>query len=436
MSKYKDKKIIGSGAFGEVWKCKRNTDGSVFAKKILKTPCDEEAKIRFQKEVRILAKLDHPNIVSIIARRLGEEPIWYVMPLYSHSLFNELAGLVGDEERIHKVFGAILDALDYAHSEGVIHRDLKPENVLMNNDDDVVITDFGLGRIIDSHTTRLTGTGYTMGTDLYMAPEQFSFAKNADKRSDIFTLGRMLYELFTGRLTSAIQDTTKLDPAIAVIVDRCTRPEPEDRFQSVAALKKAWHAAIGAKDSLSDYEHVKEISARLTATRRPEEGDIDDIIELLSRYIDDSDLLHDIIMELPTKVVRLMVREDTKKTRALITQFVKHTGGQGWGFSYTDSIGNHCKSLYDEIDDPIIRADLLYCVVQVGENHSRWKVMGIATDLFHRKRDEAESIAITNRFDDASGIIKRWVCSNLKPARLDENLRDMIEDWSESIEGA
>src|ERR1044071_2971862 len=192
--RYREVAKLGSGGFGEVTSVRRVGEKTLLARKTLQLD-DEAALKRFAREVRILSSLDHPNIVRVIDQQLEPEPYYYVMPLFDHSLASELGSLVGDEARIGTIFRAILDAMEYAHAQGVIHRDLKPENVLMNSDTDLVVSDFGLGRRINAATTRQTMSGIGMGTPWYMAPEQLYDFKNADQRSDIFSLGRILYEL-------------------------------------------------------------------------------------------------------------------------------------------------------------------------------------------------------------------------------------------------
>ena len=170
----------------------------------------DEEKERFAREVRILSSLDHPNVVKVLAKQLSTEPFYYVMPLYRHSLASEIPAMAADESRINTIMSGVLDGVEYAHLQGILHRDIKADNVLMNSDTDLVISDFGLGRIIDSASTRQTISGFGMGTMRYMAPEQFSDAKYADHRSDVFSLGRMIYELYTGPLTGIHQDVTSL----------------------------------------------------------------------------------------------------------------------------------------------------------------------------------------------------------------------------------
>jgi serine/threonine protein kinase len=120
MAKYTDIREIGSGGFGIVHVCRCDADGNIYAKKKLTVFADEDAIKRFTREVRILSKLDHPNIVQVLAKRLQEPPFFYVMPLFKRSLRAELPSLIGHEARIDAIFGQILDAVDYARRASFI----------------------------------------------------------------------------------------------------------------------------------------------------------------------------------------------------------------------------------------------------------------------------------------------------------------------------
>src|SRR5262249_2726933 len=149
------------------------------------------------------------------------------------------------------------------------------ENVLMNNDDDVVVTDFGLGRALDSDSTRHTITGFGMGTLLYMAPEQMSNAKNADQTSDIYSLGRILLEMFKGRLQSTATDTSSLDAGIAHLIEKCTLTDRQRRYQSVTELKQDFLSVMGVAPALSPYEEITSLIKTLIVMTSPKRAEVE-----------------------------------------------------------------------------------------------------------------------------------------------------------------
>jgi eukaryotic-like serine/threonine-protein kinase len=398
MAKYTDIRKIGSGGFGEVYTCRCDADGNTYAKKTLTDSSDEDAIKRFTREVRILSTLDHPNIVRVLAKRLQTPPFFYVMPLFKRSLRSELPSLVGDAARIDVMFGHILDAIDYAHSQGVIHRDLKPENILLNDDDDLVVTDFGLGRIIDSESTRQTPTGEFIGTPWYVAPEQMVDAKRADERSDIFSLGRMLYELYTGPLTSAVQDTLAMAPSIGLVVERCTQSDPDKRFQTVSDLRAVWKNLHDQTNHRSELEELLRLRTTLAADQSPSAKDMRRFCKLIVKHLDDSDLLHETVMQMSPHAAQEIYAADPSLLTRIISAFVEFVCSQSWPFDYTDRIGSKCRALYNSLDDPIVRADLLYCVAEVGVNHNRFYVMDIMQALFQTRKAAPEWVAIERRF--------------------------------------
>ncbi|MGH8675717.1 MAG: serine/threonine-protein kinase, partial [Burkholderiales bacterium] len=339
MARYEDVRTIGSGGFGEVKKCRRQGDGQFFAKKVL-VDDDPESQDRFRREVRILSKLDHPRIVKVLGSRLSDAPLWYIMPLYNGSLADQVPSLVGDESRIRRVFAAVLEGMQYAHEQGVIHRDLKPHNILMNADDDVVISDFGLGRALDALTTRATVSGDRFGTPGYVAPEQAGNAKAADERSDIFALGRILYELYAGDNPSAVQDLANIPPGIAAIIDRCTKTDPSKRFKSVSDVRRAFKNLMTASDRESDDALIKSLVSQAIAQGELNADDLPLLTQALERCKKDIDLLQEVCVGLPQAAMTQLWQENRFLCHHIVEVFCNQVASQGWGFSHVDTLGN------------------------------------------------------------------------------------------------
>ena len=380
MGKYIDKKLIGSGGFGEVYSLKRKSDGKVFAKKILVASSPDAIK-RFGREVRLLNTLDHPNIVKIVGKRLEKAPDFYVMPRFKNSLKALFASQKFDIEKIDDIFSRILAGMEYAHSQGVIHRDLKSANILLNSETDVVVSDFGLGRRFDAESTRLTTMGRSLGTQLYAAPEQIDDASNADERSDIFSLGRLLTELFTGPLSTAIPDFDNVPSTVQIIIRRCTKRDPDERFQSVSELRDAWTqfgSARAESQSQEDYDSL------LESVTLPEQIDQDDAVrffEILDARRSDGDLVHEAIMAINFDAITAAGGNQNETLKSLLITFSKFTADKSFGFDHTDSIARRIKTIFGLIDDPEVRAYLAFCCGDVGASHNRWFVMNKFADM-------------------------------------------------------
>src|SRR6476661_4699563 len=155
---------------------------------------------RFLREIRISAQLDHPHILTLIDSGRNDGVLWYVLPyVRGESLRAKLARetQLSVEEAV-RIATQVASALDYAHRQGVIHRDIKPENILLH-EGEAVVADFGIALAVrEAGGERLTETGLSLGTPHYMSPEQATGSREPDPRSDLYSLGAVVYEMLTG----------------------------------------------------------------------------------------------------------------------------------------------------------------------------------------------------------------------------------------------
>ncbi len=205
---YRIKKMLGQGGMANVYLGVQENLNRLVAIKVLKLDILESKKSykRFLKEARTLSQLIHPNIVTIYDAGRIENYYYIVMEYLQESLKEKINKnhKIEPEHALH-IIKSIADALYYAHGKGVVHRDVKPANILFRKDGIPVILDFGIAKITDSKT-KLTKTGMYIGTPKYMSPEQFN-VKRLDGRSDIYSLGVVLYEMFTGKVPYNAKDT-------------------------------------------------------------------------------------------------------------------------------------------------------------------------------------------------------------------------------------
>jgi serine/threonine-protein kinase len=216
---------------------------------------------RFQREIRFAAGLQHPHILTVLDSGDADGQLWFAMPFVEgESLRDRLR-----RERQLPLEAALQiareagRALDYAHLHGVIHRDIKPENILLTTDGSTLVADFGIARAL-GESEQLTQTGMAIGTPAYMSPEQATADKSIDARTDIYSLGAVLYEMLGGeapytgpsaqviilkRITEPVPSVRKLRPSVPEAVDqaiqRAMAPIAADRFDSAGELVRALH---------------------------------------------------------------------------------------------------------------------------------------------------------------------------------------------------
>ena len=155
---------------------------------------------RFQREVEIATRLEHPHILSLYDSGQANGLLYYVMPYVEEQSLRERLDREGQLpiEDALRLAREMAEALDYAHEQGVVHRDVKPGNVLLQRGH-ALLADFGVARAMEvAGGEKLTGTGISVGTPRYMAPEQATGAEKADARSDVYAVGAVLYEMLTG----------------------------------------------------------------------------------------------------------------------------------------------------------------------------------------------------------------------------------------------
>jgi len=264
--------FIDSGGFGSVYKAKKNKN--IYAIKIfredyvLKQYREKGENNRIKREIDIMKSISHPNLITYVddfKEIIEGIPSYFLIMEYAEGMnLRKLLKLRKlSEDEIKTIFLEVLDGINALHSirgntqkTGIIHRDLKPENIIINGSK-VKIIDYGISKVIDY--TSITNTGEVMGSPIYMSPEQIRDSKHIDKRSDLYTLGVILYEMFTTKLpyefTSLPELYDKIINAVPIPTRKCNlmidnkieniilkllEKQPYQRYNSITELKSAF----------------------------------------------------------------------------------------------------------------------------------------------------------------------------------------------------
>ena len=213
---------------------------------------------RFEREIQLAAKLQHPHVVPLLTAGASDDLLYYIMPFIEGESLRAKLAREGElpVAEVLRILRDVLDALAYAHRNHVVHRDIKPDNVLLS-EGHALVTDFGVAKAVAESTGKhaLTSMGVALGTPTYMAPEQATADPHTDHRADIYAVGAMAYEMLSGRppfaattaqamlaahVTEAPEPVTKhrttVPPALNELILKCLEKKPADRWQRADEL--------------------------------------------------------------------------------------------------------------------------------------------------------------------------------------------------------
>lgn len=281
---YKIKKILGKGGMGIVYLAIQETlDREVALKVTLSSLYDEDKTFldRFVREARSAAMLQHPNIVTVFDAGVFENSSYMAMEYVPTGTLKDIDKDNLSHNQICRLFIGIAKGLGVAHKAGLVHRDIKPDNILIDNDGNPLVTDFGIVKTLNTNNHTLTRIGDTVGTPQYMSPEQIK-AESLDGRSDIYSLGIVLYNFLEGHVPFADATPTAIyikhvteEPAplskknsiFQSIIIKALQKFPDDRFASSIEFVDAVQSLMKVPHTHTPQKKVNKIDLSLAKTK-------------------------------------------------------------------------------------------------------------------------------------------------------------------------
>ncbi|HEY9785536.1 MAG TPA: protein kinase [Candidatus Obscuribacterales bacterium] len=295
LGKYEFVDVVGSGGMGIIYKARHPVLNRMVAIKMLHPHLLSEAIIkRFEQEALAISSLSHPNIIQVYDYGISEhgQPYMVMDFVEGETLSDVLRRMIVGIEPALNIFIQVCDALQHAHDKNVLHRDLKPSNIMVMDVDcsfpEIKIVDFGIAKVLEADKTRVTLTGELMGTPHYMSPEQCR-GLELDRRSDIYSLGCVMFEALTGRLpfgrstavATIVEQITAMAPPLSEVrpdiifpqlleevIAKALAKDPDARYQSMSALMndllRVQQAYLRTKDTKQKSYRFRRLSREQT----------------------------------------------------------------------------------------------------------------------------------------------------------------------------
>lgn len=370
----------GKGGFGVVNEVV-DEQGNHFACKVLNVPPHlpvELVKPRFEREVKYQSAIRHNHVVHIFEHHLDSNPPWFIMPLADWSFEDEIEKdrTCGGDPRIPLFH--ILAGLEEIHRLGYCHRDLKPGNVLRFTGPDggplYALSDFGLMAVGEDASSTLTPSGIGGGTQAYQAPECAINFKRATGRSDIYSFGAMLHDIFAPNPKRLPHIELTAPGAIGPVIEKCTKKNPHRRFKNVEELREALFEAL--HDYQFQFESNEEealVGILMREDVLPTTDEWDQIFDFLDATPDKGQPTANIFRALRREHIDQLNEHDPDLMDALGKMFANHCRTRSFDFDYCDVLAAKGQLFYD-YGELGLKASIAIGLLVLGTEHNRWFV--------------------------------------------------------------
>ena len=412
---------IGRGGMGCVLRVTDAMSGDSLALKYC-PDLDETARRRFSREVRIMARINHPHVMSVLAHNDEHNPPYFTMPIAENSVADEIRGNP-DVDVMLRIFMEMCMGVQAIHNIGSTHRDIKPENAMRMRDGRVVITDLGLAKLDDRDTTTLTQTAMFLGTRLYCAPEQLIFggSREADARTDVFQLGKVLYALLTGEQPAYI-DEQRVPGGLSHIVGRATQQHPDRRYQTVVQLMDAVQNYIRSQNpqatANSQFELLLEQANSLSTSGRYDTQNLQLILDILPQITDRSETYIEQFERIPHGLFQVMAEQmpnQIERPLEIYCDAIEDVIG-GYNFAHAEKVADLMSAVYSGAIRPAIKVLALKTILIAAVKLGRFAAMEVFDRLLQDVNSQEVAVPVAEMLRENRQYYDRMI------GRIPENM--------------
>lgn len=396
---------LGSGGYGEVFPCHEIGDGGqITARDLAVKLCtlngdedDAERIQRFKNGGRLGRRLKHPNVLPVRAVGKTTDGVpFIVMPCADGGNLDEwLTETPRTDEQCFEVFGAVLEAVAYAHSQNILHRDIKPENVLFLAGAPCV-ADFDLAKDLTPETavTGITRTNVGIGTEGYVAPEQWTDLKRVGKPADVYALGRLLWRMLSGRPPAHLAplNLQLVAAPYRAFIEKASEYRQHDRYGSATEMLRAFEALVAAPPG-SPKLLAQELAEKWNGDE-PEKHwkTLKNMDDHFGRHLDNEELHYELVPFLPPALLDAWMREHPGGFAQMVSAVDESLSGY-LPFDDCDGFARFYLRIFESSADRELRVRAIKKVLWLGGGHNRYPVANMLRAVL-RKVVEQDDVAV------------------------------------------
>lgn len=416
---------IGEGGMGKVFKVKY--EEKFLALKVC-IDKDEESIKRFKREVRLMASIKHENVIEIIDDNLECSSPYFVMPLCKFSIDKKLEKIKEKPELAIEILLQVCKGLNGIHLSGIIHRDIKPKNILISLDNKVKISDLGLGKFENRESTILTSSHVYMGTHGFMPPEFFNAGgtKNATIKSDIYQLGKTIYNVFTNRNPNLIEKDI-LPGGLLYIIQKCVADNPDSRYKSVTEVENALNNYLLSLNPLNNpinaFDNLINIAKSNQKQGQYSKENVEEIIKLLFQFKAEPETFFNKFNAIPLQIIEIISTNFPTQCSDLIELYIYSTTRYfkefRYEFSDADLVANAMERFYKGSKSLDIKLQAMQITLFASVCCNRFNAMGMFDLMLQGIKDDKDAVAVVEmlreNIDNYEYVADRVPSSKLHP---------------------